>query len=329
MHTTYARPGGTPSHGRRGSHLPLWKRWTPSLAGLLVLISLLALAPIVLLMVRLGGPGSNPRTVSLTTCQKILSPPLVCAHGGDTSAAPPNTHAAYMLALEAKVDCMEIDASRTADGMLVAIHDRDLQLITGRKYVTTGDLTLEEIRQLDAGARHPRSFHGEKVLLLEDALRLVSKHLVQIVVDVKIGPPRGEEGLAQDVVDVMNRAGCTNCLVWAKYDTLPLAVQALEPLRKVGYILNNETHPNRREESFVRHAGMQVVGAHWAVVDETLVKLAQRHSKEIYTWTVNEGGIMRNLLDIGVAAIVTNHPRKLKGEIHAARNACKEAGYVV
>jgi glycerophosphoryl diester phosphodiesterase len=33
-------------------------------------------------------------------------------------------HAAYTLAMEEKVDCMEIDASRTADGVLVAIHDR-------------------------------------------------------------------------------------------------------------------------------------------------------------------------------------------------------------
>lgn len=56
-------------------------------------------------------------------------PPFICAHGGDTTQHPPNTAAAYKAALQAGADCMEIDAALTADYVLVALHDRDLQTL--------------------------------------------------------------------------------------------------------------------------------------------------------------------------------------------------------
>jgi hypothetical protein len=36
------------------------------------------------------------------------APPLVCAHGGDTSAAPPNTAEAFQAALDAGALCVEV-----------------------------------------------------------------------------------------------------------------------------------------------------------------------------------------------------------------------------
>ncbi|KAG9136684.1 hypothetical protein Leryth_004465 [Lithospermum erythrorhizon] len=57
-------------------------------------------------------------------CSWLKTPPLVCAHGGDSSKAFPNTVAAYHLALNSEVDCIELDVSRSSDGMLFALHDR-------------------------------------------------------------------------------------------------------------------------------------------------------------------------------------------------------------
>lgn len=59
-------------------------------------------------------------------------PPYICGHGGDPTQRPPNTAAAYKAALEAGADCMEIDAALTADLVLVALHNRDLQKLLGQ-----------------------------------------------------------------------------------------------------------------------------------------------------------------------------------------------------
>lgn len=48
----------------------------------------------------------------------------MCAHGGDSSKAFPNTMDAYRIAIRSQVDCIEIDVSRSADGVLFALHDR-------------------------------------------------------------------------------------------------------------------------------------------------------------------------------------------------------------
>lgn len=60
-------------------------------------------------------------------------PPLVCAHGGDSSdGAPPNTLEAFQAALQQGVPCLEVDVARTSDGQLVVLHPRDLaQLLLG------------------------------------------------------------------------------------------------------------------------------------------------------------------------------------------------------
>ncbi|CAI7909218.1 unnamed protein product [Closterium sp. NIES-53] len=57
-------------------------------------------------------------------CKRLIQrPPLVCAHGGDSFSAPPNSLAALERAVVAGADAVEVDASLTADGHLVALHD--------------------------------------------------------------------------------------------------------------------------------------------------------------------------------------------------------------
>lgn len=49
---------------------------------------------------------------------------MVRAHGGDSANAFPNSMDAFRMALDARVDCVEVDVSRSSDGELFALHDR-------------------------------------------------------------------------------------------------------------------------------------------------------------------------------------------------------------
>lgn len=53
--------------------------------------------------------------------------------------------AAYQDALRSQVDCIEIDVSRSSDGVLLALHDRDLQRISGDGTSRVGHLSLKEL----------------------------------------------------------------------------------------------------------------------------------------------------------------------------------------
>ncbi|KDP31624.1 hypothetical protein JCGZ_14849 [Jatropha curcas] len=87
--------------------------------------------------------------MQLRRCGWLSNPPLVCAHGGDSINAFPNTMTAYNLALRSRADCIEIDVSRSLDGALFALHDRDLQRISGNNTSKVGYLNMKEFVVVD------------------------------------------------------------------------------------------------------------------------------------------------------------------------------------
>ncbi|KAJ9520169.1 hypothetical protein QJQ45_030084, partial [Haematococcus lacustris] len=208
----------------------------------------------------------------LKQAERLLHPrpPLVCAHGGDTSAAPPNTKQAFLAAIAAHADCVEVDCARTSDGVLVVLHTRELQQLLGKRFVPgtqVGDLTSDEIRQLAWPG-------GQPVLSVRDAVLLTSPQQVECVtLDLKTyqdstGKAVDSEQVAAAVVQLVHDTRCSNCLVWAKTDEVGQSVahkpgeaaglllillllllvaqvvsliKALSPGQRAGFILMNET----------------------------------------------------------------------------------------
>lgn len=94
------------------------------------------------------------------------------AHRGSVEEAPENTMSAYHHAWRFRGAIPETDVRTTADGHLVSIHDATLARTTDAdatiKDVNVADLTLDEIRDWDAGVRFDPSFAGEKVPMLSE-----------------------------------------------------------------------------------------------------------------------------------------------------------------
>ncbi|KAG2452907.1 hypothetical protein HYH02_002250 [Chlamydomonas schloesseri] len=173
-------------------------------------------------------------------------PPMVCAHGGDTTHAPPNTVSAFRNALAAGADCVEIDAAMSKDGVLIVMHVRELaQLLGGsRKGVQVGDLPSSELLAL----RWPS---GEYVMSVEEAVRLTSPFVDVVTLDVKnyndkSGQPTDELAMAEALVGLVAATRCTNCLVWAKSDRVVRRILELSPGQRTGYIVMNETEESRQ-----------------------------------------------------------------------------------
>ncbi|KAH7834101.1 hypothetical protein Vadar_012748 [Vaccinium darrowii] len=184
--------------------------------------------------------------IQLRKCGWLNNPPLVCAHGGDASKAFPNTMTAYRAALHSQVDCIEIDVSRSSDGVLFALHDRDLQRISGNSTSKVGYLSMKQIKELDVSNQVSLEFNDESIPTVEDALKFVSSAVKQVILDAKVGPPSYDKGLAKDIMAVVERTKCKNCLVWAKSDNLARDVIKLSPETTVGYIVMKDPSTGAR-----------------------------------------------------------------------------------
>src|SRR5215213_2070447 len=106
-------------------------------------------------------------------------------HRGYSAVAPENTLPALAAAVLAGCTYVEFDVRTTADGVPVVIHDRTVDRTTdGSGHVW--DLTLDEIRRLDAGSWFSPAYAGVRVPLLTEVLDLLRPH-PELLLEIK--PP--------------------------------------------------------------------------------------------------------------------------------------------
>lgn len=125
---------------------------------------------------------------------------LIVAHRGLLRHAPENTLANFRACLELRLG-FEFDVERTKDGHLVCIHDSTVDRTTNGTGKVS-DLTLDEIRRLDAGRWFDAKFTGERVPTIDEVLKLVAEyqqHEVLVAVDLKA------ENVEQEVVRIADK----------------------------------------------------------------------------------------------------------------------------
>lgn len=121
--------------------------------------------------------------------------PLIVAHRGLLRHAPENTLAAFRACLELRIG-FEFDVQRTMDGQLICIHDDTVDRTTNAAG-KVAELTLAQIREMDAGSWFDTKFGNEKVPTVDEVFQLVGAYRqydILIAVDLKA------ENLGQDVV---------------------------------------------------------------------------------------------------------------------------------
>ena len=109
-------------------------------------------------------------------------------HRGWRGKYPENTMLGFRKVLELDIDAIEMDVHMTKDYHIVVCHDADLSRTTDK----TGcifNLTLDEVRQADAGIKRGEEFKGEKVPTLEEFLELMATRPdVKILLELKDYP---------------------------------------------------------------------------------------------------------------------------------------------
>lgn len=110
-------------------------------------------------------PRPTPYTVSCFLRRGALSrsSPVIIGHRGCSLEAPENTLAAFKLAKENGAQGVEFDLDFTKDGVPVIIHDSTVDRTTDG-HGKVRDFTYEEIRRLNASAKHPNRL--EKLISL-------------------------------------------------------------------------------------------------------------------------------------------------------------------
>jgi glycerophosphoryl diester phosphodiesterase len=115
-------------------------------------------------------------------------PIQVMVHRGLAIAAPENSAAAIEMCAQEFCEWAEIDVRLTKDGRHVIIHDETADATTNGTGKVS-DLTLDELKNLDAGSWFAARFAGTRLMTLPEALA-VAKGKVNLYLDCKRIDPK-------------------------------------------------------------------------------------------------------------------------------------------
>lgn len=231
---------------------------------------------------------------------------LVFGHRGASGYAPANTIPAFELAAEQGADGIELDVHRAKDGYAVIVHDFTVDGTTdGRGRVT--DMTLAELKALDAGSYFGESFKGVQVPTLDEVFEAVGKRLL---VNVEIKSEAQEtDGVEQLVADVIARHNMQQRVIVSSFN--PLALKRFRdalPAVPIGFLYSNNMPVDTT--SMMQSLGLkhEARHPHESMIDAMYMAWAKSEAYRVNAWTINDPARAAELRDLGVDAIITDKP---------------------
>ncbi len=242
---------------------------------------------------------------------------VLVAHRGLAPGLPENTMAAFEASAAAGVRVIEIDLRGTADGEIVILHDETVDRTTNGKGAVS-DLTLAEVRALDAGVRTGPAYAGQRVPTYAEALAFARRTGVILLLDIKESKTLDIEKIVR--LTEANEA-VLNVIVGARSLSDLARFQSLNPnLRTLGFI------PDASDIDAFVTAGADIIrlwpewirgeasarGPIPAIcrgVANCLVSQVQARGRPVWT-TAGEAGEaeLRELIGAGVNGILTDRP---------------------
>lgn len=296
-------------YAKRRYHAPEWKIVYPAkkTAARRRLTALLAVtaASAVFMLADLSQHGFVISEYRLLDMQ-------ITAHRGSTRNAPENTMAAVRQAAKEMADCVEIDVQMTKDGVIVLGNDASLKRVAGVNRAIP-NMTLEEIRQLDAGSLFSPEFAGEPIPTLAEVLEFCRG---KMHVNIEIRPARRNSAVAERVVELIQEEKMElECTVMSSSMAYLKRVKELEPKLSTGYIVTaayGNVEPGEQADA---------VSIRYPFADEELVAHIHSQGKRVYAWTVNIPSEVRRLKRAGVDGVITDRPVMVREVVYQNRKA--------
>ncbi|MGB5061924.1 MAG: glycerophosphodiester phosphodiesterase [Candidatus Promineifilaceae bacterium] len=243
---------------------------------------------------------------------------MVMAHQGGEGLRPSNTLPAFENAAALGVDVLEMDIHSTQDGVLVVMHDDTVDRTTGGNG-RIRDLTLDQIKQLDAGyywtdddgQTYPYRGQGITVPTLEEIFTAFPDLLMNIEIKQQ------EPSIVQPFCDLLDQYDRRQTVLIASFhpetmvefrEKCPgVATSMTEPEIRLFFGLNL-AFLGRLYEPPGEAFQVPEYSGDLHVVTPRFVAGAHGRNVDVHVWTVNDPADMQRMVDLGVDGIITDRP---------------------
>ncbi len=215
----------------------------------------------------------------------------VLGHRGASSDHQENTLEAFAACAEVGADGFELDVRRSADDVLVVIHDA--VLADGR--------VVRELMAADL---------PESIPLLADALEQNAEQFINIEIKNHPSDPDydAEFGISIAVAGLVAAFSAAHRVLISSFDMdTILRIRQADPAMPLGWLTFGQADPRQIIARAEAHE-LAAVHPHDLLVDQAFVDRAHAAGLGVYTWTVDDPDRIRQLDSFGVDGVITNDP---------------------
>lgn len=229
----------------------------------------------------------------------------IFAHRGSKCNRPENTLAAFKEAIRVGADGIELDVHRTKDHHLVVIHDETVDRTTnGIGYVR--DLTLSEIKELDAGSWFAPFYFREKVPTLEEVLQFLVAENFQGTLNIEIKTDKYHyPRIERDIAKLMQSQKWPFDYLYCSFNFRSLKImEKADPHIELAYLMKTGTFHIwlGQKATFV---GAIHPNKLWAMNNKNKIAL---FGKSVRPWTLNKEKQMEFAFRFKLAGFMTDKP---------------------
>ncbi len=236
------------------------------------------------------------------------SPPLVIAHGGGEGLGPANTIVAMQRSMRAGADVLDADLWMSSDGVIVARHDRELSTTTDGSG-PVDEHSWAELQRLDAAVHWTGDPIEEAVTIPSLTEILDTFPEVLISLEIKQTTPSMAEELcevltATDSFDRVYLSANEDAALYAARDACPDSLVITTTYAD----LDARRAAQERGEPWCAASPIGQPPYRDGRFDVERMADAHAHGQAIFTWTVDDPDVLRELAEAGVDGVYTRRP---------------------
>lgn len=223
----------------------------------------------------------------------------IVAHRGASGTFPENTLSAFREAIRLNVESIEFDVHLSKDEELIIIHDDSVNRTTDGSG-NIADLTLNEIKKLDASA-------GERIPILSETLEIMPASM-RLNIHVKAYPAT-QNIVIQKVIDEMVQH---DVLDNAFFTSDAEAVKLVKGINPDVTTCNLSGQGGNQYIELSKELGSYILQPGHQITTKEFVEEAHANNMEVNVFYADEEKDMLALIGMGVDGILTNYPERLK-----------------
>lgn len=247
---------------------------------------------------------------------------LIIGHRGAAGLAPENTLVAFETALEHGADVFELDVQRTRDNVAVVLHDRTVNRTTNGTG-SVNDMTLAELKQLDAGYRftpdggetYPWRGRGVTIPTLLEVLEAFPE--TPLLIEIKEPDPDFVETVlaAVDAAQARERVMISSFhgpVVWRVRELAPDIATGTAEGEVVQFVIMQRLGLGAFLKPMAHAMQVPESRGFIPVATDGLRRILRDNGMQLHVWTVNDEESMLRLGRMGVNGIITDYPDRLQ-----------------